>query len=479
MSQNIEIKNCEVGDFIDYVESLKASDLSDMLASRIVPSFLRTIHNHQFKRFSQEPITYWMVDMLVSGNKPATIQRYSGAIRNLYDAWLKVSGMQKDSSIDFSIPEVAKIDDVAMGNLKRLDKNLKTISNIAGNSRQPQSREYTYRHALQYLLINPNVSLSDLVEMKYSDPQPDIEHIGDIIDSMRKAPQAKYIFPLEQGKRRMPAIIRDLVSGLHAAARSAGLDFGGYFSRDSITSLWIATAIAEGVRYSDINSLLNTLPSDYAFLSLIGSSDLDEEKKTEILNKVATRLSDKTTAWFVMRLRAGVTPDEIKEELQVQRFPALKKTQFYYPTYFAKKIVKKKAATVEVPVLPGILFFRIQYDIISKMMSKIGHLAWCYRTSAASGSPYSAIPVEEMKIFQRSVGSLTSDIEMELVSSLPPLEVGDKVVIENGSALSGQQAVIRKVISVDGTVSYTLRLSDSEYIHWKDVTLPATSVSQL
>lgn len=479
MSQNVEIKNCEVTDFIDYVESLKASDLSDMLASRILPSFLRTIHNHQFKKFSQEIITYWIVDMLVAGNKPATIQRYAGAIRNLYDSWVKISGAENKDTFDFSIPEVAKIDEVSLENLKRLEKNIKSISNLADTNRLPHSKEYTYRLALQYLTINPTMSLPDFVEMKYSDPQPDIEQIEDIIESMRKAPQAKYIFPLEQGKRRMPAIIRDLVSGLHAAARTAGLDFGGSFSRDSITSLWIATAIAEGISYADINSLIKSLPAEYAFLSLIRPSSADEGKRLEMLNKVAARLSNKMTAWFVMRLRAGVTPEEIKEELQVHKFPALKKTQFYYPTYFAKKIVKKRAATVEVPVLPGILFFRIQYDLISKMMSKIGHLAWCYRTSAVSGSPYSAIPVEEMKIFQRSVGSLTSDIEMELISSLPPLEVGDKVVIENGSALSGQHAVIRKVISVKGSVSYTLRLSDSEYIHWKEVTLPATSVNQI
>ncbi len=84
-----------------------------------------------------------------------------------------------------------------------------------------------------------------------------------------------------------------------------------------------------------------------------------------------------------------------------------------------------------------------------------------------------------MKVFQRCVGSFTEDVEMDIVSALPPLNVGDEVMIENGSHLDGQKAIIRKVLNVDGTVTYTLRLSDTAYIKFQDVSLPASHLSKL
>ena len=66
---------------------------------------------------------------------------------------------------------------------------------------------------------------------------------------------------------------------------------------------------------------------------------------------------------------------------------------------------------------------------------------------------------------------------MEILSSLPPLEVGDMVVIEDGTPLDGQRAVVRKVMKTDGSLHCTLRLSDTEFIHWKDVILPASALT--
>ncbi|MDE6638841.1 MAG: hypothetical protein K2K32_11480, partial [Muribaculaceae bacterium] len=113
------------------------------------------------------------------------------------------------------------------------------------------------------------------------------------------------------------------------------------------------------------------------------------------------------------------------------------------------------------------------------LIGLIGDLAWCYRTTANPSSPYSVIPQEEMRIFQRCVGAFTEDIEMDIVSELPPLNVGDEVVIENGTHLDGQVATIRAVRSIDGTLTYTLQLSDTEFIKWKDVNLPASHISKV
>lgn len=445
-----------------------------MLSTRVIPSFLNTVKRHDISSFSQNTLTSWAIDMALQAMKTTTIQRYLGAMNTLYR---KYPEKKDEDNVTFSLPDELKADDSRTELIRKANSNLKSVNNISKSNRNPDSPQYIHAHALKYLLINPEATLADAVDLRFSDPQPDCQHIEDIKLAMRKSPQAKYVFPLEQGKRRKPAIIHDLLPGMHAVARMAGLDFGDTFSRDSLTSIWIAAAIKEEIPPEEIRAIVRCIPAEYSMLTLIEPASLSALRRSEILNRLAVHLMDRSTAWYVMRLRTGVTPPDVKNELKARRFPMLNQIQFYYPQKTVKKLVKKKAVAVDIPVLPGILFFRIQYDRIANMMRHIGNLAWCYRTSSDPSSPYSAIPQREMMTFQRSVGAITADIEMEIISEMPELKVGDEVVIENGTPFDGQHAIIRKIRSMDGTVSCTLRLTDSEFIHWEEITLPASSLS--
>lgn len=484
-----EIQESNDPDFIEYVESLPGSDISDMLASRIIPSFTGAMHRHRIRNFSQTALTYWTLEMMLRPMKASTVERYLGALHTLYKDWLG-SGSRtavseqdgdavKNSTLNFSIPAEVVYDDSSVEEIKMTASNMKYAVNLSKINKNPLSIDHTYLHALLYLLINPEATLSDVVDMKFSDAQPESFHIEDIKLAMRKAPQAQYVFPLQQGKRRKPAILHDLVSGIRTATRAAGLEFGNSFSRESITALWIQAAISQNIPYSEIRTIVKQLPHQYSFLTMLPPVFLSKERKDEIINRVAGVFINNTTGWYVMRLRSGVTPETVKEELQHRKYPHIRQIEFYYPQRSVSKLVKKKAVKTEVPVIPGILFFRMRYDKISKMMSVIGDLAWCYRTTNTPTSPYSAIPMREMKTFQRSVGLLTADVEMDIIASQPPLNIGDEVIIENGSPLDGRQAVIRKVRSNDGSLSYTLRLSDSEFIHWKEVTVPASALTKV
>ena len=74
-----------------------------------------------------------------------------------------------------------------------------------------------------------------------------------------------------------------------------------------------------------------------------------------------------------------------------------------------------------------------------------------------------------MMAFQRYIGDFTPDIEMELVSQAPSVKVGDKVRINGEGLLNGLNGVVRAVKNIDGSVTYTLTLSDTSYIKWHDV----------
>lgn len=472
-----EILEQEKTSFLDYLENANPEDLSEMVSSRVIPSFIHSMRRQSAALFSESVLKLWVIDMLLDGLKGSTIKRYVGALHSLYNTWQK-ENLNVSNLIDFSIPKnIYESDNRHV--LEEIEENLVAAQRMVNMSIKQDSPAYVYNKAFQYLLFDPFATLQDIVNLKFADPKPECIHIEDIVTSMRNAPQAKYVFPLLQGKRREPAIIKDLLVELHATARRAGLKFEGSFSRESITSLWIAAAIKEGIAYEDIRGMIPTLPNAYSFLSLIDPSDVAEARKREILNIVAYSITNKNPGWFVLRMRSGVTPERIKERLKEKESPLQRQIQYYYPKRTIKRIEKKKVITEETPVIPGLLFIRLPFDQVSPLIGIIGDLAWCYRTTANPSSPYSVIPQAEMRIFQRCVGAFTEDIEMDIVSELPPLNVGDEVVIENGTHLDGQIATIRAVRSVDGTLTYTLQLSDTEFIKWKDVSLPASHISKV
>lgn len=464
--------------FINYIENLDTEGLSDMLNSRAIPSMLASMRRHRIKDFSDVAVRLWTVDMLLDGLKGSTVKRYSRAMHTLYKKWVLCLDTVSDED-PFSISLTSCNSGSSVNRLKEIYKNLDVAERFTKLSVKQNSPAFLFNKAFQFLLFDPFASLRDIVTLKFGDKIPDCPHLEDIVTSLRDVPQAKYVFPLKQGKRREPAIVKDLLMELHATGQRAGMKFNGSFSRESITSLWIAAALRENVAYEEIRGLIPIMPDTFSFLSLIDPVEVSESRKIEILNIVAFSITDKNPGWFVLRMRSGVTPDRIKERLKEKDSPLQRQIQYYYPMRKIKKLEKKKVVSIETPVIPGILFIRIPHDSVAPLIGIIGDLAWCYRTTANPTSPYSVIPQAEMRLFQRSVGAFTEDVEMDIVSELPPLNVGDEVIIENGSHLDGQVATIRAVRSIDGTLTYTLRLSDSAFIKWKDVSLPAYHLSKL
>lgn len=464
--------------FVEYLLAQQSETQPEAIASRVASSVLLCMRKHGFAHFSEMSYRMWIADMLLSGLKGSTVKRYAGELRSQFRKWRDTESPDADDSI-FSLSLTEYLTDDSARRLKEAEQNLEVAERFMRISVKQESPAFVFNKAFQYLLFDPLTSLKDIVGMKFADSRPASLHLEDIVTSMRNAPQAKYVFPLQQGKRREPAIVKDLLSELHATARRAGMRFAESFSRESITSIWVAAAIREDIPYSEIMGMLPALPAAYSCLTLLPPAEVPAERKDEVLNTVAYSITNKNPGWFVLRLRSGVTPEKIKERLKERESPLQRQIQYFYPMRTVKRIEKKKVVTEEVAIIPGLLFFRLPYDRVAPLIGVIGDMAWCYRTSANPTSPYSVIPQAEMRIFQRCVGAFTEDVEMDIISALPPLNVGDEVMIEDGSMLDGQKATVRKVRNVDGTMTYTLRLSDTEYIKFQDVSLPASHLAKV
>ena len=195
--------------FMDYVNSLAPDSLSEMLGTRVIPSLIHTFRMHGLSEFSGIALRVWIADMLIDGFKGSTVKRYTGALHTLYKEWKKSCGLEEDDSI-FSFSLSGFDSETSAARLKEVEDNLEAAERFVRISVKQDSPAFVFNKAFQYLMFDPFASLKDIATMRFSDQRPDSLHLEDLILSMRNAPQAKYVFPLQQGKRREGAIIKDL-----------------------------------------------------------------------------------------------------------------------------------------------------------------------------------------------------------------------------------------------------------------------------
>lgn len=64
-----------------------------------------------------------------------------------------------------------------------------------------------------------------------------------------------------------------------------------------------------GIAYSMI-------PQEYSALSLVKKNDIDELSRDRIICSVADLINNQAKRWFVMKLRPGVSVEEVKKTIE-------------------------------------------------------------------------------------------------------------------------------------------------------------------
>lgn len=451
--------------FLNFVENSVAHNASDRTLRSAAASFADSLRMAQAEVPTVDNVSGWIAAMAISGLKPGSRRKYIGAINSLYRDW----AIDNDAENPFEEAKRIPISE-AEDSVDRVSENLRMVDRLLKVS--TTSSDFEAVALFLYLLYNPVASLRDIILLKFSDGIPSVPQIEDIIEAMRSMSRRRYVFPLDQGKKREGQIVRDTLHLLSTTLSAYGFDFGGEFSRDSIAALWIAAALKAGVSLVEIRAAIGSIPKEYAHLSMIQHGQLTEGERLRILSRVADQINDGASRWFVMRLRHGVTPDDISEAVEMLLPELHKEMALYYPTHTVVSLDKKgKRVKEEKPYLPGVLFFRLRKDKVATLFSCIGDMAWCDRWTNAPDSPYCAIPTYEMRAFQRHVGAFSPDIRMELVTRDEPLAVNQTVRINGGGLMENRIGVIRSIRNNNGTRTYTLALSEREFATWtvKDI----------
>lgn len=456
--------------FLTFVEN-KVADSSDKSLNSAVASFLEAqtqilprAQAHKTDdaadRISETGLKAWVAWMALSGLSPATRRKYLRSIHSLYKEW---SHGADGNDIFTPALEIASMP--SAGNNGRTEANLALIPRLLNVG--PGAEYYETVNIFLYLLFNVSAAIVDVINLRFGQPVPDILQLDDIVDRMTTSRRKKYVFGLGQGKQRDGRIARDLLHDMGATLSMLGFDFGDGFSRDTITALWIAAALKAGIAAADIRAVVSDIPDEYAPLRHILPSPLTDARRLSVMRRVADTIHDGAPRWFVMRMRQGSTLDEIKQTVNQAPGQLSDSITYYYPTRTVIAVDKQgKKVREERPYLPGILFFRLRKDRVAQLFRSIGHLAWCYRLTNNPESPYCVIPATQMKIFQLQVGSFTSDISIQLVSLDTPLPLESRAIISGKGMFDNQIGIIRSVSNHNGTRTYTLALSDSQYATW-------------
>lgn len=455
--------------FVNFVENELKKSSADRMSVNAIGSFLKSIRRMKGSSSNatdtagvavdERTLLNWAADMMLSGLKGTTRQRYISRLRSLYRSW------SPEADVDPFVIPAGLPNDLSCGNPTEANNNLEVAERLLKKDDITVGREEL--QIFRYFLFRPDASTSDIVELQFDNLPADILQIDDIVDEIRReSGRTKYIFGLAQGRKRLPQIIRELTENLGAVLEMGGMKFSLTFSRESIRTIWIAAAIKAHIPYSDIVAILPSIPEEYAPLRLIKPSSLDDSQKSKILQIVADTISDHTSRWFVMRLRQGVSPDDVKQRISSSAHDGI---TFYYPTRTVlTKLSSGKKQRHEEPYLPGILFFRQKTDKVSRTMSTVGDLAWCYRQTNRPDAPYSTIPTTQMRQFQQTIGLLTPDISMELVNINRPLEPGRHVRI-TGGIFAGYEG---EILDNGGEERiFRLRLTSNDAAQWQ-VSIP-------
>ncbi len=325
-SDNLHNKTCYLREFV--VNAFSESP-AGTLANKALLSFSSSVSRHGMERLGDDALRIWITDMILAGLKPATRKRYFNSIHSLYRVWNDYSGsdpfenVREDLNRDFDM------------RLEEAKSNLKIVGNILRKA--SDAGKYDYYDIFLCLLYDVNASLHDIISFSFDDASGKLRQIEDIADKKKKSGRAKYVFGLRQGQAREPQIGRELITNLFSMLRENGMKFGNSFSRDSIKEIWIAAALECKIKTEEIRSVVNALPDGFAFLDMIKPLELTDTRKTEIIKKVADHINDNTKYWFVMRLRAGKTPDDVKKLLKAKDEALYKEIRFYNPTHTVVK----------------------------------------------------------------------------------------------------------------------------------------------
>lgn len=450
--------------FLDYVRQTFDAARQKGTNEYALKSFLTFMSGIDEESVGPALLTSWIASLFLKGRTAATVKRYVCRLHVEYLGWLADLSPQPpapdpfDGLLELAVPANEARPKEPRQNLS-LVRRLVTPDTYKGEIGK-------WKAVFFYLLYNPDVTIEDVARLSFGETPQYCPQTVEIVESMDSSRGRRYVFPLDQPDKRLPGMVRDITEKAGGVAESVGMRFDKGFSRDRITAMWICAALNAGVSPGAVRAMVADAPDEYRALSLVAPATLSAKERQDAICRVANRINDMTTRWYVANMRDRITPAIVKDSVR-ETFPALfPRMSFFYPVRQVWRIDrKKKKVKVDVPYIPGLLFIKVRSDMVRKVMGCIRDVAWGYRYLNTPDSPYSVISQRAMAEFQTAIGEYTEDIRMELVTETGPFAVRDKVTLR-GDSVDGSEGEIVAIKKKDGVTTYSVRLTSDTTFNW-------------
>lgn len=432
---------------IDFTLSLfrvKIEEVSNVASKKSLEqaaeSFLRFLSATPvpISEFNEALIGEWVSWLFHSGYTYKTVVYYVNRLSSLYGKVAKDTGVKAHNGFP-AVKE--KLKEASPGSLE-----INSIPDIFCKLRRLVLTDYANdsirrlaKDIVLFSLYTGGLPFHKLAHYKKYDYQGNDNAVLAIVEKYSK-PKNKYLFPLNQSghtEGQLNSIISSLFSD---ALNSVGINLSSY---DSIltSDLWAVVAMHCGISAADIAGCMGAANRINPIYSFAVSSELSDEQKNDIRNRVNRILSKDPEDWYAMQFRPRVDYDIIQDRL---RTVGLSLAKSFYPMEEIIRRVGKKLKRESRPIIPGLLFFRSKATYLPNLFFHIGDLAWGYRYDRNRRSPYAVIPQKAIEDYQKAVGKFVDDMDAH-PEGVFRLEEGDKVEITGGE-FSGQPAIFEKEI---------------------------------
>lgn len=452
-----------------FVEFVEKRSQSDTLIHTLSSSFISSLPASLPEKLTADLLRNWVIRMVARGLSKTTYTRYVRRLHTLYKEFRRNHGRDPFEEIH----PLLSID--TSDSRERYRHLLSKVGNLLAiiPAKKHDKDNGVVIAALAFLVYLPNLTIENLIALKYRDPIPDVAQLRDVIDNMHTAgSNRQYILPVSQGKQRTPHIAAGILKSISELLNTE-------VTREDLTAIWIEAALKLHIDPAEIRTLITLLPEAYSYLDHLSPVNITERRYTQILTSVADSINQRARRWHILHLRPGVKADELRQAI-ITALPRLSRDiDYYYPTRRVMVIdsKSKKKIKKEVPLLRNILFIKIESQKIGKMTARVGQLAWCYRQTPTPNSPYSVISHRDMQRFQHHISLLEPGNEITLREN--GMQPGTQVQIEGGERMVGYIGEIESVKNTDGTRTYTLRLSAGTTATWTIADIPEAYLNPL
>lgn len=380
----------------------------------------------------EDMLSAWISDMIDKGLTPSSRKRYVEKLSTIYKEYLAEAGSMNGVESD----PFLVVKDLRNFEIHRPGKALQEISLKLSRIFDRMMSDAKSRPELAlflYLLFNGSSDIESAISLKAEDYSPEFPQLDEIIRLDEFHHRRRYVFDLNQCRKRMPQLKSEVLGALEFYFAGWGINFPNGFSEKAILSLWTARGRKIGLNLSELKGMLNVIPAEYEYLKYIRSAESTPERAKEIRRRIAESFSPSRRRWYAIRLRRNVAFDTFQPYIKAGFAEYFDEHTLFYPQKEITKRIAKRMVAESIPVIPDVVFFNVLPRHVYKIekLLRAENMGWIFKMANRPDGEYSVIDQQSMLNFQRVIGTFTSDMKISLTNK-PPIGIGREVRITGG-----------------------------------------------